>query len=298
MGTLGKINENQKDLILDIYGGKSFVKIYQAFSIGKVKFSFATKENPQDGIDIYVDIDILNCDFIDLIRSGELYKLAALEKQRAKEANEQYCNAIWESPIGAVDEKTMRKFELQPGTRTAFAFRATEGQKSIIVGCDYRSLKLLAERWRFLLPDYEVYMRNRFNINAMENNYHESQHRAYVKEEKNILNEKQESASSDTGYVGIPRQEEPQKTDKEAEKPEDVTLWRMKVSKAITDMTSGCKALKAVTEDNRELPLVLDKKIIALPTFDDFEKRVKRVGSIIQIKGYLATDRIMVTELL
>lgn len=345
MGTLGRsYQEESKDCLLGIYGGKSFVKIYQAFGIGKVKFSFANKEAAAEGIDVFVDLDIMNCDLIDQIKSGELRKLAAHERKRAQEANEQFCKPVWESPAGiCTDGNTVRKFEIQPGFKTEYVFRATEGKKNIMVGCDNRFLKVLAERWKFLQPDYEAYMRNIFNIANMKNEYYsnkESAPSSMVVDDDELPvkvppQEKKQTAQNtqqtnqaatstqkeNTGFVGIPSASQTEKgnsssevqttnasTDSSKEQnntaeqgntvDQEVKIWKMKISAGITDMSSGCKALKAVTEDNKEFPLVLNKKILSTPAFKDFEARAKRVGTMIKIKGYLATDRIMVTEIL
>ena len=48
------MSEN-KDLLLELYGSNSFVKVYQALEIDKIKFSFAKKGEEKNGIDVYMD---------------------------------------------------------------------------------------------------------------------------------------------------------------------------------------------------------------------------------------------------
>lgn len=172
------------DVLVAIFGGKTFVKVYQALDIGKIKFSFANKSNPKDGIDCYMDCNIFNCDLIDKITSKDYNNITTLEKlalaekkayaERKASANGQtiYHKPIWESPAGVNDGNVVRKFEIQPADNTDYMFRATEGKKCITVGCEARYLSLLAENWSFLKPDYDEYMRAKYNKKAMANTYH------------------------------------------------------------------------------------------------------------------------------
>lgn len=179
-------NDTNKDndVLVAIYGNNTFLKVYQAIEIGKIKFSFVNKDNPNDSIDCYLDCDIFNCDLIDKITSKDcngltpLEKLAIAEKQfyAEKKANARgqsvYHSPIWVSPSGVNNGNIVRKFEIQPADKTDYVFRATEGKKNILVGCEARFLTLLAERWKYLKVDYDVYMRQKYNKEAMKNPYH------------------------------------------------------------------------------------------------------------------------------
>ncbi len=177
------------DLLIAIYGKENFLKVYQALEIGKIRFSFVPKNEPKNSIDCFVNADDFVSDLIDLIDSRDLVRLA--NAARAKQANEgkKYADIIWESKAGlAANEENaiIRKFTIQPGTSQEFAFRATQGEKSIIVGFSFKDLKLLSYRWHFLEKDWNAIMAEKYNMDAMMNQYrakkNKEQYEAQMKE--------------------------------------------------------------------------------------------------------------------
>jgi len=174
----------EKDLLLPIYGGKSFVKIYQALEIGKIKFSFVNKENPkEEHIDCYIDADDFASDLIAIIDNDEIRKRAYNAKQQQKQQqqnnnqNSKYVD-IWESRAGVsqANANQIRKFTIQPGTTQDYVFRATQNGKSpIVVGFAHRELKLLSYRWHFLEVDWNKKMAEKYCLANMTSEYHQKQ---------------------------------------------------------------------------------------------------------------------------
>ena len=187
-------NKNQQtyednDLLIAIYGKDSFLKVYQALEIGKIKFSFVKKEDPKNSIDCFMNADDFVSDLIDLIDTRTLEKKAAYEKEVARQKNAKYAENIWESKAGisAHDENAkIRKFSIQPGTAQEIVFRASQGEKSIIVGGAFRDLKLLSYRWHYLENDWNAIMASKYSLEKMKNSYREKenqkQYEAQMKE--------------------------------------------------------------------------------------------------------------------
>lgn len=173
-----EISDN--DALIAIYGGKSFLKIYQALEIGKIKFCFVPKDEPKNSIDCYMNADDFASDFIAMIDSGELRKLAYNARVEQQKTGAQYASDVWESRVGVStsgDTEQLRKFTIQPGNAQEFMFRASQGKKSVTIGFGWRELKLLSYRWHFLEADWNEMMKAKYNIKAMENAYH-SKHNA------------------------------------------------------------------------------------------------------------------------
>lgn len=277
-----------KNFIADIYGGKAFLKVYPALEILKVKFSFVNKDNTKEHIDVYMDADIFHCDLIPLIRSGELRERGNKERIRKKNSEDKYCKAIWVSPPSVSTDDVVKCFEIQPGEKTEFVFRATMGKISIIVGCDYRFLLLMAEHWRFLESDYEECMRKIYNMESMKNSYF-SERQEPAKPEPQVATAPVVQTSND-GFSGIPQNAKPVTV------KEEIKEYRMKVSIPLTPMGTDKKAMKAVTEDNHEYPLVFTDDSFNKAEWKNFEARCSRPGAVIKVEGVFKDDRIYVKK--
>lgn len=326
-----KAKEKNKDLLLDIYGGKSFLKIYQALGIGKIKFSFAEKGKEKEGIDCYMNADDFVSDFITRIKNRDFLKRAEVERQRAKAANDQFCKPIWTSRAGLVSGSStiLRAFSLQPGSATEFVFRATEAKKSIIVGFDYRELLLLEYRWRFLENDWDNIMAKKYCLANMRDENRESYYSSQVKEQEeqaqaadpapstNTQTEppKNTAPASQPGNQTAEPKEKPRYMATGSGKKEDnpgnkdssgktkdsvpPTLnFRMKITTAVARASSGNAYLKAVTEDGTEYVLLFQKPMMErIPNWTEYEKKFSSVGTIISFSGKIYGDRISVEKI-
>lgn len=312
-----KAKEKSKDLLLEVYGGKSFLKIYQALGIGKIKFSFAEKGKEKEGIDCYVNADDFVCDFIAKIRNREFLKLADAEKRRAKEAKEQFCKPIWMSRAGLTTDNKIRSFSLQPGSSTPFVFRATEKTTNITVGLDYRELELLEYRWRFLEKDWNSIMEKKYCLSAMRDLDREKYYSSQVNEQTESpadLPQEKANAKNDVAPKSDEKEkprfmstgsgtksESPKNTAsaddkaKSSQTPPPPTLnFRMKVTVAIAKNANGNAFIKAVTEDGTEYVIVFNVAMInSVPNWADYEKKFSSVGTIISFTGKVFGNRIM-----
>ncbi len=325
-----KTNNESPDMLIDVFGAKTFFKVYQCLGIGKMKFSFVDKENPKDkAIDIYLDADIFSCDLIEQIKNGELRQKGNIERQRAKNANEKYCKAIWNSPAGISAEQKVRQFEIQPGNATEFVFRATEEKKQILVGCDYRSLRLMAERWAYLKPDYDDLMRRKYSLANMQNEYRKngngsSQQAPVQKQEQPKATQTVANAVTNTPPASAVAPTTPQakpigfgmgntqaqQAPVQAEQPKapvtaqqgNMQEFKMKITTPIANMTNGKKALKAITADNVEYPCIFPAELVNNASFSEFEKRCTRAGNMIKVRGAVGkngdTDVIFVSAVM
>lgn len=319
-----KTNNESPDMLIDVFGAKTFFKVYQCLGIGKMKFSFVDKENPKDkSIDIYLDADIFSCDLIEQIKNGELRQKGNVERQRAKNANEKYCKAIWNSPAGISAEQKVRQFEIQPGNSTEFVFRATEEKKQITVGCDYRSLRLMAERWSYLKPDYDDLMRRKYSLVNMQNEYRKvNGQQAPAQQEQPKATQTVANAVTSTPPASAVAPTTPQAkpigfgmgstqapVQKQEEQPKEQQTpapqgnkqeFKMKITTPIADMANGKKALKAITADNVEYPCIFPAELCKHNAFSEFEKRCSRAGNVIKVRGIIGkngdTDVIFVSE--
>ncbi|MBO5371740.1 MAG: hypothetical protein J6A75_03365 [Lachnospiraceae bacterium] len=324
-----KTNNESPDMLIDVFGAKTFFKVYQCLGIGKMKFSFVDKENPKDkAIDIYLDADIFSCDLIEQIKNGELRQKGNIERQRAKNANEKYCKAIWNSPAGISAEQKVRQFEIQPGNATEFVFRATEEKKQITVGCDYRSLRLMAERWSYLKADYDDLMRRKYSLANMQNEYRKNgngSQQAPAQQEQPKATQTVANAvtstppasavapttpqakpigfgmgSTQTQQAPVQKQEEQPKAQQTPAPQGNKQEFKMKITTPIADMANGKKALKAITADNVEYPCIFPAELCKHNAFSEFEKRCSRAGNVIKVRGVIGkngdTDVIFVSE--
>lgn len=304
------MKEKSKDLLLEIYGGKSFLKIYQALGIGKIKFSFAEKGKESEGIDCYVNADDFACDFIAKIRSREFLRLADIERRRANEAKEQYCKAIWTSRAGITSDDKIRAFSLQPGASTPFVFRATENKTNIIVGCDYRELELLEYRWKFLEKDWNAIMEKKYCLAAMKDENREKFYSSQIsdKEEPSAPAQSSQKADSSAAEKEKPRfmaTGSGSKNDKPAdsnEKPAQTPVppslnFKMKITVGIKKNAAGNAFVKAVTEDGTEYVIVFNSAMMSnVPNWNEYERKFSNSGTIISFVGKVYGNRIIVEK--
>lgn len=85
----------------------------------------------------------------------------------------------------------------------------------------------------------------------------------------------------------------------EVPKPEKVIAsenntaeYRLKVSHPLTSMAGEKKALKGITEDNREIAVIFSPELMRTLPWQDFEAKASRVGSIIKFKGIEKNERV------
>lgn len=323
------VTNDSPDMLIDVYGGKNFFKVYQALEIGKMKFSFVNKEDPKGKhIDIYVDADVFSCDLIEQIKNGELRQKGNAERKRAKEEKAQYCKSIWDYAT----KNGQLSMQIQPGNNTEFVFYVKETieqgdekkNTSITVGCDYRSLRLMAERWSFLKADYDDMMRRKYSLVNMQNGYRKGNKATASAPSSTPVQKKEQPESSpavtqqiansvtDKPAPAVASQakpiglgvgatsQAPATTVPQEEKPQNQE-FRMKTTTPIADIKNGNgkMALKAITNDNRTFSVIFPAELCKHSDFSNFEKRCSRVGSVIKIRGTIGTfadtDAIFVT---
>lgn len=302
-----------KDLLCAIYGGKSFVKIYQALEIDKIKFSFAEKGKENEGITCWMNAEDFASDLIKKIRTGRLEKQIIEEKKRFEIAkktdpNEKYPKEVWKSRPG-MGKDGLRSFAIQPGSVADLMFRATQNKKSITVGCDYRELELLEYRWSFLEKDYEKKLFEKYTIATMKSDYRGNLDldEDNPNPEQNIPDENT-SSSADSNEQPIARppvytaeaNDEPESKetpDKNVatENTQSATLkLKLKVIVPITDYKNG-KCLKAVTEDGEELPVLFPSDTFKKTNnWDEFEKKASNTGTVFSCEGAILNGKVYV----
>lgn len=332
MAQNNKPNQNQesesKNLLLPIYGKDTFVKIYQALDIGKIKFSFVNKEKPKEPIDCYINADDFASDLIDLIDSGELRKRASYAKQEQQKTNAQYAKDIWESRAGVsqANENVIRKFTIQPGSTQDFVFRATQGKKNIVVGFAYRELKLLSYRWHFLEKDWNAIMEAKYNMKNMTSEYHQrqnaEQYAKQMEEERmatsNITQQSQQNAyetssqMNDTPNYGVssspknnaksthtpsPNNNTSQSTQASMisgteQKAAKVISINLKVKTPLVDMNNGGKAFQGWGADNKEYNVIIRKDVLAKANAElqKLMTGASTLGSKVTVKGAVTDD--------
>lgn len=261
----------EKDLLQEIWGGKTAVKIYQALEIGKIKFSFFKKEAPStDSIDVYMDAVDFASDFIDIINSGELLNRLTHEKKRMAETKEEYGKELWTSRAGITgsDKDQIRRFSIQPGTKTELAFRATQGKSYISVGFDFRELKNLAYKWSFLEDDWNKIMASRYNLSSMASEYHTKKNREQyeVQQREESIPPESYIDDEDISYIPIPLS-----ATKSADNEIDCEPSRnaipmksivLKVKTPLTDASGERKAFQGWSEDNNLYSVVIRKELV------------------------------------
>ena len=320
--------DTDKDLLLAIYGGKAFVKIYQALEIGKIKFSFVNKENPKEHIDCYIDAEDFASDLIDIIDSDEIRKRAHAAKLEKEKTNSRYAKDIWESRVGVSqsDANQLRKFTIQPGTSQDYAFRATQNNVNIVVGFAHRELKLLSYRWHFLENDWNKKMMQKYCIANMTSEYHQrqnsEQYARQVEEERQMENNvpqqeantpSQQNANfsgqmTETPTYGVSLDLKEEREAKERAKanvnantnstPQSdnavkIQTYLLKVKTPLCDINGGGKAFQGWGSDNQVYNVIIRKDVLA-KIDEALLKQAGTLGEKLSIKGAVTGDRIYV----
>lgn len=314
-----------KDLLLAIYGGKSFVKIYQALEIGKIKFSFVNKENPKEHIDCYIDADDFASDLIAIIDSDEIRKRAYNARQEQKETKAKYAKDIWESRVGVsqTNASQLRKFTIQPGSSQDFAFRATQNSMNIVVGFAHRELKLLSYRWHFLEADWNKKMAAKYSLANMTSEYHQKQNKeqyarqveeenqyastAQPQEQENTTSNAQNSNYSnqmaETPTYGISSNLKEARNSQNEQKQEPkqshnngssvkIQSYQLKVKTPLTDLSGGGKAFQGWGADNNVYDIVIRKDVLdkANAELENMMKQASTLGTKLTVKGAITDN--------
>lgn len=322
----GNMNQSQTtssspDCLLEVYGATTFVKVYQCLNIDKIKFSFADKDKPKEGIDCYVDAEDFVADLIPLITAhkgtlsdGNLVERVVAEKRRMENEKLQYGNNVWESRPGKGQNNTLKKFGIQPGNKTQMVFNATESPeekgskgKRIIVGFDFKELKLLALRWSFLYEDYKRVLAERYNMASMtseftkkKNQQQSSGNTAGSTGNKGNTRAMPHSVSSSSD-IPVSESEKTSTAAKsestQTENVQPIMTLKCKVLKSFVDLNSGNKAMQIITEDSCKLSVICQKELIASAgqSWTTFTQKCKE-GAIIQLTGSLHGDRFILSK--
>lgn len=312
-------DDSDKDLLLAVYGKDNFVKVYQALEIGKIKFSFVVKSDPKNSIDCYMNVDDFVSDFIDIIDSGELRKLAYQAKQQAQANGSKYASEIWESRAGISnkgEKEQLRKFTIAPGNTQEFTFKATQNGKNILVGFAYRELKLLSYRWHFLEADWNKKMEEKYSLKNMNHEYHLKQNKEQIAQQEleeeelpvappaRVEHEKPNfGVSSSQQKTELPVTDMPKVNvaERKEEKPAEILSngkkqYILKVNIAATPMKNGSYAFQGTDANNEIVNVIIRKDRI-----DQCDPEIERVlseSSIVSSKvsfyGEMIKDRVYV----
>lgn len=320
------MSEN-KDLLLELYGSNSFVKVYQALEIDKIKFSFAKKGEEKNGIDVYMDAEELSSDLMRLIRNDDvagqgidsLWRRICRERTRVTQTGDKYCKPIWTSKISKGKDGTIRSFSIMPGSSTEIVISASANEKKILVGCEYRELQLFRYKWSFLEHDYEKKLAEKYTIKNMKRVFNPENNSAGENSSKasssaaaahTSSSEAKSAGNADKTQI---TQQKPlgyssnsRKTNADARPVEPQTpvmrdtdmnaiTVKVKVILGLTQMASGSQAMKAISEHGETYNIIFTKDIIAKTrNWTDIEAKCSCKGTIINIKGFIKDDRILV----
>ncbi len=128
-----KNNNTTEYTIHEIYTKKSFVKVKQAFDIGKILFAFVEmNENTKTqtkSIDCYMDVADAAL-LAKKILDGRMYHRMMEEKKKGA----QYPNDVWSSPLGGVGEDDAKKRKLRSdGKAVSRSFGLAPGSQQFAV---------------------------------------------------------------------------------------------------------------------------------------------------------------------
>lgn len=133
----------------EFYTLNTFVRVYTAFGIDKVKMSFVTKGQHGQGCDMYVDTDVFDI-LCDDILSGDLRKLIAASKPNDKG----YYPVVWEHVTGKDGSK---KVNIARGMKKPVVITGYDGtqKKYIRVTVEkYAELRIMAKWWKRVSAPY------------------------------------------------------------------------------------------------------------------------------------------------
>lgn len=318
-------NKTNKDpsLLLECYGSKAFVKVYQALNIDRIKFSFAKKGEEQNSIDIYMSAEEFQADLITKIDRKELEKKRIQEINRATTAGDKYCKDIWESRVGKSNKNTIRKFTIQPGQNTEYVFRATEsaenGQnpKNILVGFSEKELTLLSFRWSFLYEDYKTVLRERYSMKNMQSTYHQKENALDQDIPYDDAESEQQTATSVPSTDSAPPKDKsdqnqgrrpfsvgsddtlPNEDTSKGEEPKrDVKRFKLKVKSPIVLLKSRNYAFEGFTQDNIKYAVIIGPQFAGENNWEQFYNICSTAGNMVCFSGIITqTGRIMATAI-
>lgn len=323
-------NSNNPSLLQAFYGSKSFLKIYQALEIDKIRFSFANIGDERNSIDIYISVEEFHADLISKYKRGVLENRRQNEIERARKNNDQYCKDIWVSRGGKTKKGNFRCFTIQPGKNTTYVFRASEsggkGQstpKNVIVGVSDKDLITLDFRWGFLYEDYKKVLAERYSLKNMKSSFSTSREESIDYEESNEPeNVSQQPAgrpvsspqryngenkpkpspggnnaiSSRTTPVAQGGNSSQQIGGNQTETPKgEVKSFKLKVSTPIIRLRSSNYALEGYTEDNMKFSVIFPRNL--LDENDPFYNVCSNAGKMIVFRGIAQNNRIYATSL-
>lgn len=316
-------NKTNKDpsLLLECYGAKAFVKVYQALNIDRIKFSFAKKGDEQNSIDIYMSAEEFQADLIAKINEKELEKKRVQEINRATAAKDKYCKEIWESRVGKSNKNTIRRFVIQPGQNTEYVFRATEspenGQnpKNILVGFSEKDLTILSFRWSFLYEDYKTILRQRYSMKNMQSTYHQKENTV----DQDIPYDDSEIEQRPAPYSNsaLPKDKTEQSQGRrpfsvgsddtlsnedisKGEAPKrEIKRFKLKVKSPIVSLSREKYAFEGFTEDNKKYAVIIDSQFTEKNNgWERFHNTCSAAGNIVCFSGFIFKDnRIIATAI-
>lgn len=207
--------EEEPELIHAFYGSDTFVKIKQAFEIGRVLFSFKNKKTGEN-IDCYMSIKRIRV-LADDINRFLLERKITDEKKKG----EQYPKPVWFSPLGgSAREKISRSFTISPSSRnnlfaciTATQCPATisaegkiipvskthENENQFItirVGIsNYDDLREFAITFNDVVKGY---VEKRYSLVNMQSRYHHANADDYIENAPSDENDDEENACENT----------------------------------------------------------------------------------------------------
>ena len=181
-----KENE-EKNVLMALYGSKAFVKIKQCLDIDKMCFSFVDKADPKKHIDCYMSAEEFGAVLMAGVKDRSL--LSAIIKEKAK--GEQYPKAVWSSPVGGNakgnnGKPVSRYFTIGPSSQGEVLFTATvfpaeanstgafikvKGSQALLtlrIPATFNDLRILQYKWSFLEADY---MGRKYTVANMKSEY-------------------------------------------------------------------------------------------------------------------------------
>lgn len=149
-------------IILECYTQKSFVKVYPAFGIDKVKLSFADiGSSGKGGFDIYVDVDRFDLLCDDIL--SFMLKKSILSEQKTSSNPYPYS---WKYVTGNSAEKEIR---ISQGMKSEVNIYARCGKTSKNIPMSYDDLRIMAKYFRRISEEHFNMLRD-MTIQGMNNN--------------------------------------------------------------------------------------------------------------------------------
>lgn len=135
-------------LISEMYTDKTFCKVYQAFGIDKVKFSFAKIGEGGKGVDIYMDVDTFDLLCADII-SGDM----KTQFLTAKKDDKGYYPITWQFKTG---EKANKSISLMRGLKQPVVLKGSDTltKENVMVSTTYDQLRVMAKWWKRVSGPY------------------------------------------------------------------------------------------------------------------------------------------------